>query len=52
VGTVYVAIASEKVRLSYPLRFPGDREAVREATVIRVLETLVSFLSGGEGKSA
>ena len=52
VGTVYVAIASEKVRLSYPLRFPGDREAVRGATVLRVLETLVSFLSGGEGKSA
>ena len=52
VGTVYVAIASEKVRLSYPLRFPGDREAVRGATVLRVLETLISFLWGGEGKSA
>lgn len=51
VGTVYVAIASEKVRLSYPLRLPGDREAVRGATVLRTLETLVSFLSGEEGKS-
>src|SRR3989337_2844516 len=37
-GTVYVAIAWERVRLAYPLRFPGDREAVRGATLLRVLE--------------
>jgi PncC family amidohydrolase len=48
VGTVYVAIASQKGRLSYPLHLPGDRDAVRGETVRRVLEMLISFLSGGE----
>ena len=49
VGTVYVAVASGEVRLSYHLLLPGDRDAVRRATVRRVLELLVSFLSGEEG---
>jgi hypothetical protein len=47
---VYVAIASGDVRLSYHLRLPGDRDAVRGETVRHVLEVLVSFLSGGEGR--
>lgn len=51
VGTVYVAIASGEVRLSYHLLLPGDRDAVRRATVRRVLELLPSFLSGEEGRS-
>ena len=50
VGTVYVAIASGDVRLSYHLCLPGDRDAVRGETVRHVLEALVSFLSGGEGR--
>jgi PncC family amidohydrolase len=50
VGTVYVAIASGDVRLSYDLCLPGDRDAVRAETVRHVLEVLVSFLSGGEGR--
>jgi nicotinamide-nucleotide amidase len=48
VGTVYIAIVSGEVRLSYPLHLPGDRDAVRGETVRRVLEMLISFLSGGE----
>jgi nicotinamide-nucleotide amidase len=50
VGTVYVAIASGDVRLSYHLCLPGDRDAVRRGTVRHVLKMLVSFLSGGEGR--
>lgn len=50
VGTVYVSIVSGEVRLSDHLRLPGDRDTVREATVRRVLEMLVSYLSGGEGE--
>jgi len=49
VGTVYIAIVSGEVRLSYHLRLPGDRDAVRGATVRRVLDRLVSFLAKGEG---
>lgn len=49
VGTVYVAIASDRDRFSDRLRLPGDREHVRAATVDRVLAMLVSFL-GGRGK--
>ena len=48
VGTVYVAVVSGEVRLSYHLRLSGDRDNVRGETVRRVLETLISFLSGGE----
>ncbi len=48
VGTVFVGIASGEVRLSYPLRLPGDREAVRTATVRAAIEILVAFLSGKE----
>ncbi len=51
VGTVYVSIASGEVRLSYHLRLPGDRDAVRGATVRRVLETLLSFLARGGDKT-
>ena len=51
VGTVYVAVASGEVRLSYHLRLPGDRDAVRRGTVRRVLELLASFLSGEEDGS-
>src|SRR3990172_778766 len=43
VGTVYIAIVSGEGRLS------GDRDAVRGATVRRVLDRLVSFLAKGEG---
>lgn len=50
VGTVYVAIASGEVRLSDHIRLSGDREAVREKTVSHVLEMLISFLSGEEGR--
>lgn len=51
VGTVYVAIASDRDRFSDRLRLPGDREDVRAATVDRVLAMLVSFLGGrGEGR--
>ncbi len=50
VGTVYVAIASGEVRLSDHLHLPGDRGAVRDKTVRHVLEMLISFLSGGEGR--
>jgi PncC family amidohydrolase len=50
VGTVYVAIASGEVRLSHRLLLPGDRDAVRGATVRRVLELLVSFLSEKKGR--
>ncbi len=49
VGTVYVAIASGEVRLSYHLHLPGDRDAVRGETVRRVLDLLVSFFPGEEG---
>lgn len=48
VGTVYVAIVSGEVRLSDQLRLEGDRDNVRGETVRRVLEMLVSFLSGRE----
>ncbi len=49
VGTVYIGIATGEVRLSYSLRLPGDRDAVRKETVRAALDMLVSFLSG-EGR--
>ena len=52
VGTVFVSIVSRDVLLSDHLRLPGDRDAVREGTVRRVLEMLVSFLSEGEQEGA
>lgn len=48
VGTVYVAIACGEVHLSYHLRLPGDRNAVRGETVRHVLKMLLSFLPGKE----
>jgi PncC family amidohydrolase len=51
VGTVYIAVASDRDHISDRLRLSGDREAVRAATVDRVLAMLVSFLGGrGEGR--
>lgn len=49
VGTVYIGIASGEVRLSYRFSLPGDRDAVRKATVREAILVLVSFLSGKEG---
>lgn len=50
VGTVFLGLSSGEVRLSHRLLLQGDRDAVRRRTVVRALETLLAFLSGGAGE--
>ena len=44
-GTVWIAIASKKESVSVALSLSGDREAVRNATIISALATFARILS-------
>ena len=44
-GTVWIAIASKKGTISVALSLSGDREAVRNATIVSTLATFERILS-------
>ena len=45
VGTVWIAVGSEDQQIVRKYVFPGDREAVRQATLVTALETLINMLT-------
>lgn len=47
VGTVWIAVGSEEHQLVRRYVFDGDRDAVRQATLVTALETLTNMLSIG-----
>ena len=49
VGTVCVAVASGNVRFSNRLLLAGDRDAVREQSVVRALAAVLAVAEGGRG---
>lgn len=44
VGTVWIAIASSEQLIARRYQFDGDREAVREATLLTVLDVLLDLI--------
>ncbi len=52
VGTVCVAVAAGEVRLSNRHLLPGDREAVREQSVVRALEAVLAVAEKTKGGGA
>ena len=47
VGTVWIAIASRPQSLAIKCLFDGDREAVRQATLLRALKETLAMLDAG-----
>jgi nicotinamide-nucleotide amidase len=47
VGTVWIAVASAGVLMATRFLFDGDREAVREATLLSALEMLIDLVAAG-----
>ena len=47
VGTVWIAVASVGVLTANRFQFDGDREAVREATLLTALEMLIDLVAAG-----
>lgn len=47
VGTVWIAVGSEQHQVVRRYVFPGDRDAVRQATLFTALDTLACMLSIG-----
>lgn len=49
VGTVWIAIASRPQSLAIKCLFAGDREAVRQATLLRALKEILAMLDAPAG---
>jgi len=49
VGTVWIAIASRPQSLAIKCLFAGDREAVRQATLLRALKEILAILDAPAG---
>jgi len=47
VGTVWIAVGSEEYQVVRRYVFPGDRDAVRQATLVTAIESLSDMLRGG-----
>jgi len=47
VGTVWIGVGSQQQLLAQKYLFPGDREAVRKATLATALQMLVEMLEAG-----
>jgi nicotinamide-nucleotide amidase len=47
VGTVWIALASAEKMLAKLYQFDGDRQAVREATLIAAIEALLDLVESG-----
>ena len=52
VGTVWIAIASRQQSVAVKCLFGGDREAVRQATLLRALEEILAMLDAPVGSVA
>ena len=47
VGTVWIAVASSATQMATRFQFNGDREAVRDATLLSALEMLLDLVAAG-----
>jgi PncC family amidohydrolase len=51
VGLVYIGISTQNQTQSFECHFKGDRENVKESTVIQVLQTLLDMITRTDGEN-